>query len=74
MTSGFVLGYDALVDHAVDHGYRILVGSRRYRLVTGITGIDDALDLGTHQRTQAHIVLASFFRLTGAFPGLFNVC
>ena len=74
MTSCFVLGDDALIDHTVDHRYRVLVGSRRGRFVTGITGNDNALDLGTHHRTQAHIVFAGFLRLTGAFSGLFNVC
>ncbi len=46
MASGFVLVNDALVDHAVDDRYGILVGCYRSILVAGITGIDDILDFG----------------------------
>jgi len=46
MASGLVLIDDALVDHAVDDRYRILVGCNSSILVAGITGLDDILDLG----------------------------
>ncbi len=64
---GLVLGDNTLVDHAVDHRYGILVGGRCSVLIAGIACLDDALDLGAHKRTHAHVVLASLLTLAGAF-------
>ncbi len=67
VTRCFVLGHNAFVDHAVDHRYSIFVGYRRSVLVAGIARLFDVLDLGTHKRTHAHIVLSGLLRLAGAF-------
>ncbi len=66
MASGFVLVDDALVDHAVDDRYGILVGRNSCVLVARITGVNDILDFATHQGAQTHIVLTGLFRLAGA--------
>ena len=69
VASSLVLVDDALVDHAVDDRYCILIGRHGSVFVAGITGLDDILDLGTHQGAHAHIGLAGLLRLAGAFPG-----
>jgi hypothetical protein len=64
-----VTGNDAFVDHAIDHRDSIFIRCYRSIAVAGITGIDDFLDFGAHQRAQAHILLAGFLRLAGALSG-----
>ena len=66
MARGFVLRNDTLIDHAVDDRYGILVRRCGCIFIAGITGLDDILDLGSHHRAQAHVVLAGFLRLAGA--------
>ena len=68
MTSGLVLGNNALVDHAVDDRYSILVGCCSCFLVAGIACIDDVFDLGAHHGPHTHVVLAGLLRLAGALP------
>ena len=74
MTSSLVLGHNALVDHAVDDRHCFLESRLRSCRVTGVARLDDALDLGAHARTQAHVVLASFLGLDGAFSRGLDVC
>ena len=68
MTCCFVLGYNTLVDHAVDDRYCFFVGVGRFAFVASVAGVDDVFDFGTHHRAQTHVVLAGFFGLTGALP------
>jgi hypothetical protein len=63
----FVLGHNALINHAVDHRHSLFIGDRCSVLVAGITCANDTLDFGAHKRTHAHVVLAGLFRLAGAF-------
>ena len=58
VSSGLVLVDDALVDHAVDDRYGVLVGRHSRIFVAGIACVDDILDFGTHQGAQPHVVLA----------------
>ncbi len=67
MASGLVFGHDAFVNHAVNDRNRGLVGRLGRLFVAGVTRFDDVLDLGTHQGTHAHVVLAGLLRLAGAF-------
>ena len=69
VTRRLVLVDDTLVYHAVDDRYGVFVCCHGGILVARITGLDDSFDLGTHQRAQAHILLAGLFRLAGALPG-----
>jgi hypothetical protein len=64
-----VAGNDAFVDHAIDHRDGIFIRCYRSIAVAGITGIDDFLDFGAHERAQAHVLLAGFLRLAGALSG-----
>ena len=66
--SCLVLGHNAFVDHAVNDRNRGFISSLGRFFVAGVAGIDDVLDLGTHQGTQAHVVLAGLLRLPRAFP------
>lgn len=68
VTSGFVLIDDALVNHAVDDWYGVLVGRNSSIFVACIACVDDILDFGTHQGAQTHVVLTGFLRLAGALP------
>jgi hypothetical protein len=69
VSRGLVLVDDALVDHAIDDRHGVLVSCHGSVFVAGITGIDDILDLASHQGAHAHIGLAGFLRLAGALPG-----
>ena len=60
---------DAFVNHAIDDRHGFPVGRHSSVFVAGITGLDDTLDLGTHQGAHTHIGLAGLFRLAGALPG-----
>ena len=68
MASRFILIDDALVDHAVDDRYGILISCYRSILVAGIAGLDDILDFGAQKGAQTHIVLTGLLPLTGALP------
>ena len=65
--SCLVLGHDALVNHAVNDRNGSFISSLGSFLVACVTFFDDILDLGTHQGTQTHVVLAGLLRLPGAF-------
>ena len=66
MSRCLILVNDALVDHAVDNRNGVFIRSHSCILVAGVTGLNDVLDLSAHARAQAHVVLASLFRLLGA--------
>ena len=74
MASSLVLVDDSLVNHPIDDWHRLFVSSDGGIFIAGIAGFHYSLDLGTHERAQAHVVFARFFRLAGAFAGRFNVC
>jgi hypothetical protein len=69
VSGGLVLVYNALVDHAVDDRYRVLVGGFCCGLIALLYGFYYALDMRSHFRAKPHLVEPGLFRLAGAFLG-----
>ena len=67
MTRGLVAMDQALVGHAVDRGYSVLVGSFSCRLIAFFNSVVNAFDVGTHHSAHAHVVGATVNGLAGAF-------
>src|SRR5690554_6227565 len=70
VTSGLVLGDDALVGHAVDDRNGSSVGGLGFFQILGVDRFYNVLDVGTNHGAQACIVIAALLGLLGAFLGL----
>jgi len=68
-----VLVHQTLAGHAVENGYRRLVGIARCLLVAGFNRAHHTLNVGTHHRTHTDIAGASVFCLAGTFFSLGRV-